>query len=287
MYDDAVYAERRLSARCRTRYRSAMNCSAKVGTNRIALRHRPIPLGLCVVVLGLAASGGAQAQGRAELDDAAARAQYAFLTSDTRALEEVRDEVLQMSLQENLQTLKSYQLAYTHWKTAQLSARRGSVARASASKAAKACVDQAKRAVKQDGRFAEAYAVQAICEDKPFALEHSADGECERNRALRTAVALAPKKPRVKFIPALCAGPGQGDAPLARWREVVASFDDAPKPESAVDDWGHAEALTLLAQALLAQGQQVAARDAVERALVMAPDYDVAQRVQKSISEQH
>jgi Tfp pilus assembly protein PilF len=66
----------------------------------------------------------------------------------------------------------------------------------------------------------------------------------------------------------------------------VEAFDNAAKPTYAVADWGHAEALMLLAQAQLSAGQTVAARDAIERALVIAPDYDAAQRVSQRIAEQ-
>ena len=44
-------------------------------------------------------------------------------------------------------------------------------------------------------------------------------------------------------------------------------------------DWGHAEALTLLGGSYLTSGDPVAARDALERALVIAPDYREAQEL--------
>ena len=261
-----------------------MNCSAKSRAIRTTVIPPHAFLAVCFLVVGLWASVATHAQGSAELDDASARAQYAFLTSDVRALEEVLGEVSQMSFQANLEALKSYQLAYGYWKAAQLSAQRGPSARAAASKAAKACVEHAKAAVRRDTGLAEAFAVQAVCEDKPFAFQQLDDGECDRNRAMRTALGLAPKNPRVKLVAALCARSAQGDAQLNRWRDVVAAFDEAAKPTSAVADWGHAEALTLLAQAQLSAGQTVAARDAIERALVIAPDYNAAQAVLKQIA---
>ena len=264
-----------------------MNCSAKIRPTRVAIRYRRATYITCLAALGLSPAAATYAQGRAELEDAASRAQYAFLTRDTRALEEVLAEVSQTSFQSNLGPLVSYQLAYGYWTLAQLNARRGGAARAAAAKAAKTCVEQAKAAVRQDARFAEAHAVQAICEDKPqatIAIQQPGDGECDRNRSLQTALNLAPKNPRVKFVAALCARPAQAEAQVSRWHEVVASFDAAVGPDSAVVDWGHAEALTMLAQALLTAEQPVAARDAVERALVIAPDFDTAQAVLQSIA---
>jgi hypothetical protein len=236
----------------------------------------------------MSVSASVDAQGAAELDDAASRSQYAFLSNDVRALEALLTEIAQTPFDASLASLKSYQLAYGHWKLAQLNAQRGAPARAAAGKAAKACVEYAKATEKHDAQFAEAYALQAICESKPhatLALKSVSEGECDRHRALRTALSLAPKNPRVRFLAALCAAPGQGDAHVLRWREVVDTFDGAPKPRNAVVDWGHAEALTLLAEVLLSAQQSVSARDAVERALVIAPDYEHAQAVLKTIAE--
>jgi hypothetical protein len=79
------------------------------------------------------------------------------------------------------------------------------------------------------------------------------------------------------------------------WALERASSDDAPQPEAVaaklaavVDafdawapslddpDWGHAEALTALAATALARGQARTARDLIERALLLAPDYRAA-----------
>lgn len=269
-----------------------MNCSVKAGSARIAIGCRPAACSVLLMGWGAFASVAIHAQSMAELDDAASRAQYAYLTQDARALEDALNEVAQSSFESNVAPLKSYQLAYGHWKLAQLNAQllaqRGAQARAAVAKAAKACVEHAKATVKLDSQFAEAYAVQAICEDKPHAgptHQEVSEAACDRNRALRTALSLAPKNPRVKFVAALCARPTHVDAQVLRWRDVVETFDAAPKPRSAVVDWGHAEALTALAYALSSAEQTVAARDAVERALVIAPDYDAAQSVLKSLAE--
>jgi hypothetical protein len=264
-----------------------MNCSAKIGPPRVAIRYRPATYITCLAASGLLTGAVTYAQGRAELEDAASRAQYAFLTRDVRSLESVLEEITQTSYESNLSSLKSYQLAYGYWTLAQLNSQRGGAARAVAAKAAKNCVEQAKAAVRQDARFAEAHAVQAICEDRPhatIATQQPGDGECDRNRSLQTALDLAPKNPRVKFVAALCARLAQAEAQVRRWHEVVASFDAAVGTDSSVVDWGHAEALTMLAQALLTAEQPVAARDAVERALVIAPDFDTAQAVLQSIA---
>ncbi|MBC7983677.1 MAG: hypothetical protein H7Y02_07485, partial [Candidatus Obscuribacterales bacterium] len=54
--------------------------------------------------------------------------------------------------------------------------------------------------------------------------------------------------------------------------DVVAAFDALPPSEPGAPDWGHAEALAYLGQAALARGNRIAARNSLERALVLAPD---------------
>ena len=58
---------------------------------------------------------------------------------------------------------------------------------------------------------------------------------------------------------------------------VVEAFD-AWTPSIDDPDWGHAEALTALAADALERGQVRTARDLIERALLLAPDYRAARR---------
>ena len=97
---------------------------------------------------------------------------------------------------------------------------------------------------------------------------------------MRTAAGLAPDNPRVKLVQAMCAPSTAVDpAAVDRWRAVVASFEAAPPSRPGKPDWGHVEALTMLGETYLQRGDTVAARDALERALVLAPDYRQAQQL--------
>jgi len=62
----------------------------------------------------------------------------------------------------------------------------------------------------------------------------------------------------------------------------VSSFEGAPPARPGKPDWGQVEALTMLGETYLQRGDPVAARDALERALVMAPDYRQAQQLLQS-----
>jgi tetratricopeptide (TPR) repeat protein len=67
----------------------------------------------------------------------------------------------------------------------------------------------------------------------------------------------------------------QSEALAAKLTAVVAAFD-AWTPSIDDPDWGHAEALTALAANALARGEVRVARDLVERALLVAPEYQAA-----------
>jgi hypothetical protein len=233
----------------------------------------------------LAAAAPAAGESIAEFDDATARLQFAFYTADTRSLEAVLTELDAYKLDAGLVAAQSYQLAYGQWKLAQLYGdpqddRARPNARAIANKAAKACVQKAREAIVKDPRMAEAYALEAVCDDFSPGANGGRSPACARSKSMRTALTLGAENPRVHFINALCASDVQGD-PVAidRWRAVVARFEAAPPSQPGKPDWGHAEALTLLGEGYLKRGDMIAARDVLERALVLAPDYREAQKV--------
>jgi hypothetical protein len=254
-------------------YRSRMDCSA-IGFLSGALR---APLVLAALLSPL----GASASTLSELDDAQARIQYGFLTSDTRAIESVLQEVASYEVDAQLAPFKSYQLAYGHWKLAQVHAQANAADAhlrnaGIATKAAKTCVEHARTARRLDQRMAEAYALEAVCDDMPLGFVRLAGltGSCARSRPLRSALSLEPENPRVLLIEAMCAADKDDAVGVARWRKVVDAFASSPSPSAGKPDWGEAEALVMLGEHHLQRGEALAAREALERALVLAPDYD-------------
>lgn len=252
-----------------------MNCSARV-------RRLLLPL-------LLAAAASAAAESTAEFDDASARLQFAYYTADSRSLEEMLSVIAGFEVDGGLAVAKSYQLAYGNWKLAQLYAqpldeRARPNSKTSANKAAKACVQHAREAIAKDPRLAEVYAIEAACDDFSPGSNGGGSPACARNKSMRTALTLGAENPRVHFVNALCSSElkGEGAAAVDLWRVVVAKFEAAPPSQPGKPDWGHAEALTLLGESYLQRGEMVAARDVLERALVLAPDYRQAQKLLKT-----
>jgi hypothetical protein len=256
-----------------------MNCSAADAVN---VTERA-GLGALVYTAFVLCAAPAVAQDTEEIDDAAARIQYAWYTADARELQAAIVEMEQVEADSALTGLKAYHLAYGRWRLAQLYARAAAsgsspTARSQASSAAQACAKHAQEAIAADARNADAYAIQAIC--PAFAVADAAAARKARppcrTGALRTASALEPANPRVLLIDRLCMAEPAGPAEL---RKVVEAFESPPAAARRGPDWGHAEALALLGQSYLTSGDALAARDALERALVIAPHYREAQEL--------
>jgi len=244
------------------------------------------------LLAALAAPLAAHADALSELDDAAARIQYASYTADVRGIEDALALVARLELPESRKAMKDYYAAYGQWKLAELQAdeaaagRRG--ARASSIKAAKACEEAAESATKLDARLAEAYAMSAICS----ALGRRAPdvlslGGCERDKDLRLARELDPTNPRIRLIEAQCMRESEKipGALLARVKAIAKDFDSAPPGSPGRPDWGQPETLLLLGELQLQQGDRAGARDSLERALIIAPDYHKArEQLQRAAS---
>jgi hypothetical protein len=260
-----------------------VNCSGTI--DGVLIAGARYASGLLAAWLAAGVPLNARAESLAELDDAAARMQYAFYTGDPRTLETLLKSIEELEAGANLAAAKSYQLAYGSWKLSQLyldsvsGERPPANAKSLAAKAAQACVRHARAAIQHDARMGEAYAIQAACEGFSQNARGGSAG-CDRGKLLRAALSIAPDNPRIKLIEALCAS-GRSPDPAAtdRWRSVVESFEAAPPSAPGKPDWGHVEALTMLGETYLQRGDPVAARDALERALVLAPDYRQARQL--------
>lgn len=218
-----------------------------------------------------------------ELDDAASRTQYAFYTGDTRALEAILGLIERLEVPVTLAPMKAYYSAYGSWKLAQVHTDESRSAvktsrRGQAGKAAQTCVRHAEAAIKLDPRMADAHAINAICSALAPNLTMTS---CARSKALRTALELESGNPRVRFIEMLCAteNADASSTQIDKMRALVTAFESAPPSGPGKPDWGQAEALVLLGQRYLQRGDPLAARDAIERALVIAPDYHKAQEL--------
>jgi tetratricopeptide (TPR) repeat protein len=153
------------------------------------------------------------------------------------------------------------------------------------------CVGELDRALALDSVSAEALALQSACLAlqshlnpwrSPFAAPLS------RSR-IEKALELAPRNPRVLLLGAraACDRPpffgGDTRVGFDLLRRAVSAFERQHARAHGLPAWGAADAFTDLAHDYLTQGDAVAARNVLERALLVAPHFAEARQLMAEI----
>jgi tetratricopeptide (TPR) repeat protein len=116
-----------------------------------------------------------------------------------------------------------------------------------------------------------------------------------RSRAserLNAAFALAPRNPRVLYLTAMDglarSKPGSAENQRAFEQLQLAAqlFDQSSATRIDAPGWGHAEAYLALGIQLQSRGDRLAARNWIEKSLIVAPDFKAAQRQMASLVRQ-
>jgi hypothetical protein len=202
----------------------------------------------------------ARAELSAELLDLAGRVQYGYYQADTRAIEAAQTALDRLG--ESQDVLYYRDLAAL--RLAQLGGR-GDDKRLSECSRREAPPELTGRA------GAEAAVLAAAC-----ALAASDDKRLEQ--ALARARALDDDHPRIALLEAwalertVARNPALRPELEKKLAAAIAAFD-AWTPTIDDPGWGQAEALAALGESSLARGDVRAARDLLERALLLAPDY--------------
>jgi hypothetical protein len=229
------------------------------------------------------------AQGELSWRDIESRIQYGYYTEDAAALRGLEDT---LAADESQGALHGYYAGLLAWRQAQLAAAHPVEGQgSSAARLAERCVSAADAVLSVQSDFAEALALRAAC------LLGPADGDGRPSahathlarRAVARAVQLARGNPRVLFVDALVDYQSRPDAggnkerALVKLRQSAAAFERERAGAEVLPGWGAAEAYLVLALDLLDHGEPVAARDALERALLIAPEFAQARRLMARI----
>ena len=256
-------------------------------------------LGVAVAWLpmaGLLATSSAHAD-QEVLNDLVARLQFDYYAADVRAFRRDLQALKELEVDEPRELLRTYYRAFGQMRFAETLTTRD---RAEARKAAAACIDladsivdhdpprmsaQARRRI--DVLYAEVWAMKAACDDAD--AEASILPTFGAGKARERASELAPDDPRVLLLSAVhdakhAKNEASRETAAAALRHVVEVFDNAPPAESAMPDWGQPEALAWLGKMELDLHHRAGARNALERALVLAPDYAWARGLLASLT---
>jgi tetratricopeptide (TPR) repeat protein len=214
---------------------------------------------------------------REELSDLEAKAQFAFFTGDANALRGLSKST--RVLADSEQPLVLYHYAHVQFRLLQVATL--AKAKKEADAAGEACVAALDRAIERDARFAEGLALQSNCYGYLAALGPLNAVTAGPRAAARAEAAakLNPRNPRVLLSeaaslylrPAAFGGDRKAAAPL--FRRAAEAFDaiDAPRPGEPT--WGAAEAWLFVGRSAEDAGDVLAARDAYEKALLIAPEF--------------
>ena len=236
--------------------------------------------GLVLSALLLLTAAPARAQQGGDLQ---AQILYAYQTEDAHTLANlIEDLAVRVKADQGAAPLR-YHLAHAEYRRALLE---GTADPREAESALSDCIDQLKAVLSRDVKSAEALILQSACYAE-LAGHRKLESVLLRSRSeerLKTALKQEPRNPRGVFL-ASAAGLRQGKPGSAEQQHAFAQlllavqlFDASSATSPDAPGWGHAEAYLALGRELQSRGDQLGARNWIEKSLIAAPDYKAAQR---------
>jgi len=230
--------------------------------------------------------------------DIESRIQYAYYTEDGRTLRNLTESLVPGDQSDRLKSYYAGLLAYrqTLLTAVEQPAVRDKLLpngnKGAARQMAERCVTSLDHALELQGNFADALALQSACLAR-LAETHSLKAQLAGFRSatqMRKALQLAPKNPRVLLLDAVGAYEhskvlgGEAGDPCGKLKKAIAAFEAERTELDQIPGWGAAEAYVWLARCYLDGEDVTAARDALERALLIAPPFAEARRLLAGIT---
>jgi tetratricopeptide (TPR) repeat protein len=214
--------------------------------------------------------------------DIESRIQYNYYVEDRRALENLATS---LGASTSPDPLRRYYAALVNYRVSLLTiSGRPEEAKTSLD----LCVSNLDETLRVKVDFPDALALQAACLDlltsmKP--LRWSFAGAKTPHHLLDKALSAEPRNPRVLLLDAVAEYDrpllhgGSRERAFSKMEKAVAAFELERIGVEPTPGWGAADAYTFLARGYLDKGDAIAARGAIERALLLAPEYALARRL--------
>jgi hypothetical protein len=239
-----------------------------------------LPAAALLLASSAAAAG---AEGDTSWRDIESRIQYGYYTEDAGAL---RSLVGLIAADESHDRLHGYYAALLDWRQAQLAAQ-GAARGVSAADLAQRCVTELEAVLEAHSDFTDA--LRAACLATPLSAHDSTLSVHRARKDLERALTVAPRDPRALLVDGMSdyqlasGGDGAKDRALPKLRRAVAAFEAERAGVERLPGWGAAESYLYLARDLLDHADPVGARDALEHALLIAPEFTQARRLMAKI----
>lgn len=236
--------------------------------------------------LGLALLPGICVAAETNWLDVESRIQYGYYTEDPRSVAGVMELLVAA---DTASASRSYYAGLANYRLTQLMLAKD---KSRAKETAAACVNSLDQALKIKKDFADALALQSACLDVLAALEawRTPFAASKSGAQLEKARHLAPRNPRVLLLDAVelyertKGSAGEKDRALSGFKQAAAAFEAERQETEHAPGWGAAEAYTYLGRCYLDRGATLEARDALERALLIAPEFAEARRLMTRIT---
>jgi hypothetical protein len=223
--------------------------------------------------------------------DIESRIQYGYFTEDAHALSNLTQQLAtggddqQRGYYEALLAYRLMQLTVSHDDPKPKSAPEPDKDKADKARGRallERCVTSLDQVLAVEKDNAEGLALQSACLSMAADLDlwwHAPINGMKSGSQLRRALQLAPGNPRVLLLQAVNDVGRAGDKALDELKRAIAAFEAERHDVEHLPAWGAAEAYVLKARIYLRRGDAVTARDALEHALLLAPDYAQARRL--------
>jgi hypothetical protein len=220
--------------------------------------------------------------------DVEAQIQYGFLTEAPHELANLAARLEQQLAGERIDALAAYYAGFANYRLALISQSRD---KGAALQAAQHCVSDLGKSLAAQADAPEALALQASCLAQIAQLSWQSPLAGPKARSqMERAVHLAPRNPRVLLLDAVLdderpKDSASRDRALTKLRKIVLLFDAERASLTPTPGWGAAEAYTYLGRSCLDHGAPAEARAALERALLLAPEFAQAKRLMGRITQ--